>query len=95
MDLNSKMFVRKNGIETAEMGEEIGMLDIESGNYYVLNGIASDLWFLLETPMTLGQLIDELCLIYDVDQQTCKVESLEFINNMVQSKLIQVIDSEF
>ena len=93
MDLNGKMIVRNNNIETAEMGEEVGMLDVETGNYYILNEIGTDIWTFLETPMTFEQLIEKLRLVYDVSYETCEVESLEFIKEMIENKLIQVMES--
>lgn len=92
MDLKGKMIVRNNTIETAEMGEEVGMLDVETGNYYILNEIGTDIWSLLENPVAFEQLIDKLRLIYDVDYDTCEIESLAFIKEMVENKLIQVVD---
>lgn len=93
MDLKGKMIVRNNNIETAEMGEEVGMLDVETGNYYILNEIGTDIWSLIEKPVAFEQLIDKLRMIYDVDYETCEVESLEFIGEMIENKLIQVSDS--
>lgn len=93
MDLKGKMIVRNNNIETAEMGEEVGMLDVETGNYYILNEIGTDIWSLIEKPVAFEQLIDKLRMIYDVDYETCEVESLEFIKEMIENKLIQVSDS--
>lgn len=93
MDLKGKIIVRNNSIETAEMGEEVGMLDVETGNYYMLNEIGTDIWSFLETPITFEQLIEKLRMVYDVNYETCEVESLEFIKEMIENKLIQVSDS--
>lgn len=93
MDLKGKMIVRNNNIETAEMGEEVGMLDVETGNYYILNEIGTDIWSLIEKPVAFEQLIDKLRMIYDVDYETCEIESLEFIKEMIENKLIQVMNS--
>lgn len=92
MDLNGKLIVRNNSIETAEMGAEVGMLDVESGNYFMLNEIGTEIWNFLEGPMIFEQLIDELQIVYDIDRKTCENEALEFINQMVENQLIQVVN---
>lgn len=90
MDVKGKLLVRNNNIETAEMGEEVGMLDVESGNYYILNEIGTDIWAFLETPTTFEQLVNKLLSIYTIDYDTCERESLSFLEEMINNKLIQL-----
>lgn len=90
MEIKSKMLVRNSNIETAEMGEEVGMLNVETGNYYILNEIGTDIWALLETPTTFEQLVNQLLSIYTIDYDTCERESLSFLEEMINNKLIQL-----
>ncbi len=90
MEIKDKMLVRNNNIEIAEMGEEVGMLDVETGNYYILNEIGTDIWALLETPTTFEQLVNQLLSIYSIDYDTCAQESLAFLEEMINNKLVRL-----
>lgn len=90
MNIKGNLLVRNSKIETAEMGEEVGMLDVETGNYYILNEIGTDIWAFLETPITFEQLVNQLLSIYSIDYDTCERESLSFLEEMIENKLIQL-----
>lgn len=90
MNIKGNLLVRNSKIETAEMGEEVGMLDVETGNYYILNEIGTDIWAFLENPITFEQLVNKLLSIYSIDYDTCERESLSFLEEMIENKLIQL-----
>lgn len=91
MIFENTRLVRKNDIETAEMGDEIGMLNVETGKYYILNGIGSDIWDVLETEMTFAELVDRLLTIYDVDRKLCEQDTMTFLKELVDNALIQIV----
>lgn len=82
--------IRKENIQTAAIGNEVGMLNIETGKYFVLDEIGVAIWDLLASKITLDELVDELMKVYQVDRQVCETETLEFLENLVAQKLIVV-----
>ena len=88
---DSTVIIRNNEIEVAEMDGEIGMLNIETGKYYMLNGIGTDIWSVLKTEKTFEQLVDELLKLYIIDRETCSTETSEFVNEMIANKLITLL----
>jgi hypothetical protein len=92
MDLKGKLLLKNTQIEEAEMGADTGILDIETGTYYMLNEIGTDIWAFLDTPQKYEQIIDKLLTVYDIDYKTCEQETASFIEKMVTKKLIQVED---
>lgn len=88
-DQNNQAYIRNNEIETATMGEEIGMLNVETGKYYILDPIATDIWQALEKPMTVTHLVLHLTQIYEVDQETCFKETEFFLSELIDNKLVK------
>jgi hypothetical protein len=88
-DQNNQAYIRNNEIETATMGEEIGMLNVETGKYYILDPIATDIWQALEKPMTVTHLVLHLTQIYEVDQETCFKETEIFLSELIENKLVK------
>lgn len=82
---------RSTQVETAEMGEEIGMINVETGKYFMLNGIGADIWEVLEEEKTLSQVVDALLEIYEIDREICFTETSTFIQELVENQLILVV----
>lgn len=84
-------YVRNTQIETATMGDELGMLNVDTGKYFILDSIASDIWNALDKPMTINHLVNHLMNLYDVDQETCFMETKSFLSEMIENKLVKPI----
>lgn len=89
---NYQQYVRSNAIETATMGEEIGMLNIETGKYFILDPIATIIWQALEMPMTMQKLVAHLIQIFEVDQDTCYKETQMFLSELIENKLVKPLE---
>jgi len=83
----NKIMRRNTSIESAQMGNEIGMLHIELGKYYVLNDIGADIWNRIEKPISMATLIENIIGEYDVEYDQCKAEVMEFANELISKKI--------
>lgn len=86
-----KLYLKNQSIETAEMGEELGMLNVDTGKYYILDGVASDIFNALDTPKSLESLVTHLMQIYSVDHETCYEETSQFLDELLENALIKVV----
>jgi hypothetical protein len=59
---------RSTGLLVAPVHDETVMMAIESGNYYGLDDIGSEIWRRLESPSTFAALVDGLAADYDADR---------------------------
>lgn len=75
----------------AHMGEEVVMMSEDQNDYLGLNGVASKIWALLETPMQVSELCDKLQLEFDVSQAQCEQDVVVFLNEMQQRNLVHVL----
>jgi hypothetical protein len=70
-------------------GEKV-MIDFELGKYFMLTGAANEIWDLLEDGMELGELVDELLEIFEVDRQICLSSTAEFLESLQKVGFIGV-----
>jgi hypothetical protein len=73
---------------TSNIDGEIVMMSIENGEYYGLDEIGSRIWELLENPISADQLISCLLTEFEVEEVTCKTDTLDFLNDMFEKKLV-------
>lgn len=66
------------------------LLSIENGEYYNMNEVGSRIWALLETPLTVGALIERLLGEFEIDRATCEKEALEFLEMLRKDKLLKM-----
>lgn len=71
--------------------EEIVMLSVAAGRYYSLNAAASRIWELLESPKTVGQLSQQLCLEFEVEAAVCEAEVRTFLDDLLRYGIVQEV----
>lgn len=70
------------------------MMNIENGKYYMLDGIASRIWQLLETSPSIIDIVGALVREYDVDQEQCQADLLRFFSKMTQAGLVASLSNQ-
>jgi hypothetical protein len=89
-----KAFIRSPKILFSQVDEEVVILNMYSNDYLALNPVASRIWQLLESPLTLSELCAQLMEEYEVDQAICEAETQELLENLVAKQLIEVTTKE-
>jgi len=70
VDLNTRV-ARSEEVLTSEVDGEVVMMSIEQGIYSGLDGIGSEIWGLLDSPLTVLEICDELMASYNVERDVC------------------------
>ena len=79
---------------TNPVGHETILLDLETGDYLGLNRVAATIWRLLETPIRLSALQNALMAAYEIDTDTCRTETLPFLNRIAGLGLLIVSEAQ-
>lgn len=72
------------------LGDEIVMMNMDSGDYLGINSVGSDIWNLLSKPTTIAQLIKNITAIYDVPEEQCIGEVDVFLAKMIEHDMLIV-----
>ncbi len=79
---------KKEGLLVSELGNEMVMMDIDSGNYIGLNETGRAIWELIEEPVKVDDLIKQLMTKYDISFDDCSKDTLEYLNKMDEQKIL-------
>ncbi|HMB40353.1 MAG TPA: PqqD family peptide modification chaperone [Balneolaceae bacterium] len=83
---------RTNKALATAIDDEVVMFDADAGKYYGLNSVAAAVWNLLEEPLSIGNICDQLISEYDVEKEKCLDEILGFLPELQQKGLIEIAE---
>ena len=76
---------RNHEIDASDLDGEKVMMDLEKGQYFMLNGVGGDIWDLIEKPMSVQGIIKELMKQYEVSQEECESAVKDFLLVMIHA----------
>ena len=90
MNEKSKLVLKKKLDVTDLAGEKV-MIDFETGKYFMLKGAANDIWDMLGKEVEIGEVVDQLLTIFDIDEATCKQSVINFVNELKEYNFLEII----
>ena len=81
------MMVR-DGVMFNRIGDEIVILDLDSGTYFGLDPVGSRLWELLSGGAAIGEAIAAMHAEYDVDRETLERDLNALVDDLKNRKLL-------
>jgi hypothetical protein len=85
----AERFVQNKSVIQSQIGDEIVMLDVDSGFYFGLNSVGSIIWSYLKEPISHQELIEKLTAKYEVDKGTCGKETEDFLNQLLEKNIVR------
>jgi hypothetical protein len=82
--------VRSADQVSTDLGDEIVILDLQSDEYFSLDGVGSRIWEMIETPITVRQILAAILKVYDVEPAIAERDLLAVLSEMAQEGLIEV-----
>jgi hypothetical protein len=86
------VIVHNGDLVSAPLGEETAMLDVDSGNYYILDDVASAIWEGLATETTPARLCAQLLERFDVTPAQCETDVMRFLDTLHGKGLVRIVD---
>jgi len=88
--LPSYIVSQGEGNIVSDMGGEKVMLSINNGKYYNLGEIGGVIWDLTKEPIAIEQLVAHLVSQYEVEQNECEQQVMNFIKQLNNEGLLIV-----
>lgn len=89
--LADNSFIRRNpALVSSNLDGETVMMSIENGEYFGLDSVGSRIWELLETPITVANLVDILVDEFEVSREECEADTIDFLNQLLDKHLLIV-----
>lgn len=84
-------FIQNKAIVQSQIGEEVVMLDMDSGFYFGLNSVASVIWGILANAIGFEALIDQLMTQFDVERSLCETDTKELLDQLLEKNIIRKV----
>ena len=79
---------RNPDIVTNEIDGNIVMMSISEGTFFGLHDVGSAIWYLVENPTTIENIIIHILEKFDVSKEQCQSDILRFIEAMIEKKTL-------
>lgn len=90
LSLNSIVKRNETNFIANPVGDEIIILNMETGDYLGLNSVGSAIWEHLKTSHSVAEIIDMLMTEFDVDKETCLKQTMQYLEQIYTLGLLQV-----
>ena len=87
MDRSSLIHMKRQLNVTDLSGEKV-MIDFETGKYFLIKGVGNDIWDMIQSDITVGDIISKLMEEYDVSEAECESSVIDFLNKLVEFQII-------
>lgn len=89
--INIDDIISKNlEIDDTDLDGEKVMMNLDKGQYFMMNEVGSRVWDIIEEPTKVNEIINILTNEYDVDSKTCKDNVVDFLGRLNNADLISV-----
>lgn len=93
MDIDQKTVVKvSDGLLAEHLGEELAILNSESGLYFGLNAVGAKIWELLQEARSLEAVSTVVASEFEVEPARCQADVQALVRQMLDAKLVQVVD---
>ena len=72
----------------SKVDQDVVMLSIEEGKYFALNESGARIWELLEQPVRVQAIVNQLLNEFDITKNNCEIETLDLLNELHKNKLV-------
>ena len=87
MDLETRPNIPPQVI-SREVGDDTVLLDLASGMYFGVDGVAKRIWESISEGRNLSETVEVIASEYEVDEAQAKADVLEFVSELVERGLL-------
>lgn len=85
MELNKNTIIeRSDTILFSALDDQIVMMNIETGEYYDIDPIGSQIWEIIEGPQSISSICSQLIEKFDVTAEACEQEVIVFLAELLE-----------
>lgn len=75
---------------SSEVGDEIVLLNLASGNYFGIVGVAARIWNLLFTEVSIDEIVNTIVREYEVDHDRARKDLTMLVRELAEEGLVTV-----
>ena len=86
----ASVIARSSELVSSDIDGEVVMMSIENGKYYGLDQVGSRIWEVLENPLPVSDLIDQLLVEFEVERETCEKDVMYFLQKLDDDNMLEI-----
>ena len=90
MEGNLRFSIFDNNIISDVFGDEVVLVNLETGVYFSLRASATQVWIRLQNSCSIDEIVAELASMYEVDGSVLAQDSNNFIAQLLEKQLLKV-----
>jgi hypothetical protein len=87
---SNSVIARCESIMFSDLDGQTIMLNIETGEYYDIDPVGSDIWTRIEQPKSVADICKDLSQIYAVKLEKCQEDVLPFLSELADLGAIEI-----
>lgn len=85
------IIAHKKDLPSTNIDGEIALMNIETGKYFTMNLVGSDIWNKTINPISVENLVSSMKNEYDIDIDTCRQQVLIFLEKLLCEGIIEIL----
>jgi wyosine [tRNA(Phe)-imidazoG37] synthetase (radical SAM superfamily) len=90
INADTKIVAYKDVI-SAELGDEMSLLNMKTGVYFTLNAMAAEIWKQIQTPTLVSDLQSFVSTNYEVLPEQCEKDLRLLFESLLAEQLVEVV----
>ena len=75
---------------SSEVDGEMVLMNLQTGQYFGLDEIATEIWSLLDDPNSVDDLVKKLMEVYEVKEEECRADTKTMLVQLINLKFLEV-----
>lgn len=92
MDILSKAIVQSNGLVSRIIDGEAFLMTEDGKKMHMINKVGTLIWECADGSVLIEKIISKILKRFDIDAETAKNDCLEFIHELVDSKMLTITE---
>jgi len=92
MDILSKAIVQSNGLVSRIIDGEAFLMTEDGKKVHMINKVGTLIWECADGSVLIEKIISKILKRFDIDAETAKNDCLEFIHELVDSKMLTITE---
>ena len=92
MDILTKYIIRSNNLVWRIIDGEAFLMTEDGKKVHMLNKVGTLIWQYADGSLPIKGIISKILERFDIDEETAKKDFLEFINKLVDMKMLTIIE---
>lgn len=84
------IIMKNHEIDDADLDGDKVMMNINKGEYFMMNSVGSRIWDIIDSPISVKEIMATLIKEYDVEEESCKASVLNFLERLDDAELISI-----